>query len=143
MSHKSWLTLAGFTVALSFILLAGIFIFPPCSSCVETAVGGCVPMKCYWTFRGEIPVAILLILVSAGQFFLKETKLRRIAALFVMAISVVGIAITTNAVIGLCMKAEMACHTTALFCRTIYGLVILAAGIQLCKAGNAPHKKTF
>ncbi|SHN58007.1 protein of unknown function [Desulfitobacterium chlororespirans DSM 11544] len=144
MSSKLWQILAGFATALSLILLAGMFVFPPCSGLIETAAGGSVPMKCHWTFRAEIPIAVLLILAAAGQFFLKEPKLRRLSSLLIIALGAAGIAITTDAVIGICMKAEMACHTTALFCRIVYGLLILAAGIQLLNADNGRrHKREF
>ncbi|WP_026184063.1 DUF4418 family protein [Desulfitobacterium hafniense] len=144
LSSKLWRILAGLATALSLILLAGMFVFPPCSGLIETAAGGSVPMKCHWTFRAEIPVAVLLILVSAGQFFLKEPQLRRLSSIVIIGLGAAGIVITTDAVIGICMKEGMACHTTALFCRIIYGLLILAAGIQLFKADDVQrHKRTF
>lgn len=144
MSSKLWQILAGFATALSLSLLAGMYVFPPCSGLIETATGGSVPMKCHWTFRAEIPMAVLLILASAGQLFLKEPKLRRLSSIVIMALAAAGIAITTDAVIGICMKAGMACHTTALFCRSVFSLLILAAAIQLLNADNGQrHKREF
>lgn len=144
MLQKSWLVLASLAVVLSLALVVGIHLFPPCSECIETAAGGCVPMKCHWTFRAEIPAALLLILISAGQFFLKEPKLRRLSSFFIILVSFTGILLTTNAVIGICMKAGMACHATALFYRIVYGLLILTAVIQLLKADSEQrHKREF
>ncbi len=141
MSQKIWFVSAACTAVLSLILLVCIFVFPPCSGFIETAAGGHVPMKCHWAFRGVIPIALQLTFTAVGQFFLKEAKVRRLSSIFIMALSVVAILITTNTVIGICMKTEMPCNTTALFSRLFLGLLILVALIQLFWADKTQKRK--
>lgn len=102
-------------------------------------------MKCHWTFKAEIPVAILMLLTALSQFFLKGTEGRRLSSLFIMATALVGFSLTTDGVIGLCANPEMECHKVALFCRIIYILLALTGAIQLFKPDNQPkgHKPTF
>lgn len=148
MNKKSWLILAGSTTILSLITLSGLFILHPCTVTIATAAGGSVPMKCHWTFRAEIPLAILLVLIAAGQFFLKGTEARRLSSLFIMAVAVVGYALTTDAVIGICAEQTgmmEACHTEAKFCWLLFALLIIASVLQLILSGKdaSRHKREY
>lgn len=143
MKKQPWLILAGLTTVLSLITLAGLFVWQPCAGTVATAAGGTVPMKCHWTFRAEIPVAIVLVLTAAGQFFLKDTEARRLSAVFIMAVAAVGYVLTTNTVIGIC-SMPMACHAAANFCRIMLALIVIVAVLQLLKAGaGSRHKREY
>jgi hypothetical protein len=144
MLNKVWYILAGAIVAVSIASVACIMVFPPCSACIETAAGGCMPMKCHWTFRAEIPIAILLLLTAVGQFFLKQTESRCLSSLFLLASSIVGLLLMTNVVIGICAHDGSMCGLTALVSGTAYALIIVAAIIQLVTLWNSNrHKRRF
>ena len=112
-------------------LLAGIV--PQFSDCqsqgreLTLADGRNVPMKCHWTARSEIAMAIpvlasgLLVLVSK-----RRETLRNVGILG--GVSGVGVVLLPRTLIGVCGNPDMICHSIMLPFLTLVGSVIVVAG---------------
>jgi hypothetical protein len=112
-------------------LLAGIV--PQFSDCqsqgreLTLADGRNIPMKCHWTARAEIAMAIpvlasgLLVLVSK-----RRETLRNVGILG--AVSGVGVVLLPRTLIGVCGNPDMVCNAFMLPFLTLVGSVIVVAG---------------
>ena len=108
------------------VLILAISIWAPaCSGQLELANGKFVSMKCVYTVKACILISVILIAASLENIIKK-----RFSPLIYIVIGIVLILITfTSSVgIGICMKEEMACHTSALWIRILGGLT-LADGV--------------
>ena len=136
---KNWNITAGIAAIIAVALLLIPTIYPPCTGMVETAMGGAVPMKCHWTFRAEILVSSAMLLVALGQLFTKGIEARRFSAGFIIILALMAILLPQNAVIGICMKASMACRTTAAWTEGAALLLLLLGLYQIFFAAKSGH----
>ncbi|MBN7773242.1 DUF4418 family protein [Clostridium aminobutyricum] len=139
--------LSGITVAVlgAMIILVPVCIFPTCSGVIETAAGGTVPMKCFWSGRAEIGIG-LLILCSGILFILVKSPLIRIGVSIMTALSgFVGILIPTL-LIGGCEMMTMSCRMTsfpAVIVLSVLTIVVsIANSIYLWKKDKKLQGKT-
>jgi hypothetical protein len=115
-------------IAVLFIILALVIgIVPQFTDCASQGrtltldTGKTVPMKCHWTARGEIAVAIPLFVVGVVLLFVRSKEAQR-------WLSIVGAVLGLTAIllplylIGVCSVQEM-------WCNMIMQPTILAAGI--------------
>lgn len=68
-------------------------------------------MKCYWTARGEVAVAIPLFGAAALLFFARRKEAKRALAIVSMLLGVSTILLTT-VLIGACLSDTATCRTT-------------------------------
>jgi hypothetical protein len=137
--NKTWPITAGMATLIALIMLLIPHIFPPCNGMVETAMGGAVPMKCHWTFQAEVLVAATALLAALGQFFLKGVEARRLSAVFLILLAVMAILLPQSLVIGICIKAGMACGITKAWTVGAAILLLLLGLYQIfsaAKSGN-------
>lgn len=123
--------ISGILAAISAILiLAADKIFAPvCTSTLELANGGVCMMKCHYygiaLFLFSILLLIEAILMFIGQPDIKLPILILATAVLIMLLS------NDSLGIGICAKADMMCHDTALWARIGGLLAIVASGISL------------
>jgi hypothetical protein len=105
--------LSGITVAVLGLLIAlvPVCIFPACTKLIETAAGGAVPMKCFWSGRAEIGIG-LLILCGGVLLAVFRSPLTRIGVSAMTALAgVLGLLVPTL-LIGGCEMPTMTCRMT-------------------------------
>lgn len=109
-----------FNIAAGLLLVfAPWFLFKVCSTEVKV-------MKCFWTSKAEIAVAVILIAIGLISFTISTTKELRALALVSIVVTAMAAALPAF-IIGGCMKPAMACRTTAFPAIYIISLVNIAA----------------
>lgn len=106
-------------------------VFPVCSHKIQTASGGFIPMKCFWTARAELGAGGL---IACGGFFLacfSSPRIRAGIALMLLPAGLLTMLVPTW-LIGVCPGETMPCHmgTQPALC-LLGGVTILAALILL------------
>lgn len=95
---------------------------PVCAGTLELANGNMVPMRCAYTAK----VAVLLALVLAAVAAL-VTKRPMTVALVLLSCAIVLMTFDTPLSVGVCKSADMACQATALWLRIAGGVSAVAA----------------
>jgi hypothetical protein len=125
--------LSGIAVAVLGLLtaLVPVCIFPTCSKLIETAAGGTVPMKCFWSGQAEIGIG-LLILCGGVLLVVLKSPLMRIGISIMTALSgLLGLAVPAL-LIGGCEMPTMACRMTTF--PSLYVLSILTVAVGSANA---------
>jgi uncharacterized membrane protein len=68
-------------------------------------------MRCYWTARAELGVALPLAVAGMLLFFSRRTETRRALAVLVCVLGVVAMLLPT-VLIGVCEQSSAVCNTT-------------------------------
>ena len=111
---------AAFNFAAALLLAFGPwFLFKTCGTEVKI-------MKCFWTSRAEIAVALILLSLAAAAFASKEKSTLATVAALSIAASLVAAALPAF-LIGGCMKPDMACRTTTFPAIDLIALANIAA----------------
>ena len=92
---------------------------PVCAGTLELANGNMVPMRCAYTAK----VAVLLALALAALV----TKRPMTVALVLLSVAIVLMTFDTPLSIGVCKSADMACQATAVWLRVAGGVSAVAA----------------
>lgn len=103
------------------------------------------PMKCFWTARAEIFPGISIAVFASLQiiFALKESNIQANLALTLAIITnAIGVILVPSALIGVCAKPMMHCHSvTKPFLIVAAILIILAVALQTALALRQRSKK--
>lgn len=104
-------------IAAGILLLAVKVIAPVCTAMLELMNGNEVHMKCYYTAVVLVFFSILLIINAVAALVRKEYTVTGMTAI---ALGVMILVLFSDALgIGICMKPDMACHTTAVYAKAI------------------------
>lgn len=108
---------------------------PPCAGSLELANGNMVPMRCAYTAKVGLLIAIALIVVAGASMV---TKKPATVALAVLSIMLMLVTIDTPVSIGVCRSAGMACWDTATWMRLVGAVSLIAtlAGAAVPLAGK-------
>lgn len=68
------------------------------------------PMRCYWTARAELGVALPLLAAGVPLFFARRKETRRALALLVAVLGLVAMLLPT-VLIGVCDQSSAVCNT--------------------------------
>jgi len=137
MNKRNWNILCAVMTALSLIATVLALVLGGCSSCVETAAGSCVPMKCHWTFQAVI-LFELLAAVAAGLGFTTPGKHGRVVCALMAALaSACTLIAFYTPLMGLCAAEGMACRQHALVVSAFVAAVIVCAIIGLVRSDPA------
>ena len=90
-------------------------------------------MQCWETAKIMSLVGIVFVLIGGLMFFVKNLKVKTSLDISAAAVSAVGFFIPAK-LVGGCMDAGMACHTTAF--PIIYGLLICMLCAALASIGK-------
>ena len=103
-------------------------------------------MKCFWTARAEIFLGISIAVFAVLQiiFALKESNIQaNLALTFAIITNAIGVILVPSALIGVCAKPIMHCHSvTKPFLIVAAILIILAVALQTALALLQRSKKT-
>lgn len=109
-------------IALTFILLGAIHIWAPvCDGFLELSDGRFVPMRCLYTAKVAIIIALLLSIQAITTLVTKKSN-----PVMLIVLGIMLIAVTYESIVGIGVcKSVMACHNTALWLRIGGGVTIL------------------
>ncbi|HSO27020.1 MAG TPA: DUF4418 family protein [Anaerolineales bacterium] len=102
--------------ALLLILALVVGVVPQFTDCesqgrhITTADGREIPMKCHWTARAEIALAVPLFAVGSLSAF-SDSKRNRRALGFLAAVLGILVALLPTALIGVCGNPDMICNS--------------------------------
>lgn len=119
--------LSGIVVAVLGLLTALVpaCIFQTCSKTIETAAGGMVPMKCFWSGQAEIGIGLLVLCGGLLLVVVKAPLIRLGISMMTALTGIIGILIPT-VLIGGCEMATMACQMTTFPALIVIQILILA-----------------
>jgi hypothetical protein len=122
--------LSGIAIAALGLLIAlvPVCIFPACSKMIETAAGGTVPMKCFWSGRAEIGIGLLILSGGVLLAFFKSAPVRIGISLMTALTGVLGILVPTLLIAG-CEMPAMTCRMTTFPALNILNVLTIAAGL--------------
>jgi hypothetical protein len=123
--------------ALIIILLAAVVgIAPQFTDClsrekaIELPNGKSLPMKCHWTARAEIALAVPLLLCGVSLLVSRRKESWRPQAVLTIALGLFVVLLPT-VLIGVCVKPDMVCHALMKPTLTLAGILVVALG-ALC-----------
>jgi hypothetical protein len=143
MKKKKWDVISIVLVVLSLAATICAFALGGCSSCVETAAGGCVPMKCHWTFIAVGLIQIMAIAAAGMGFTTPGVHGRRVCTAMVALVNVIGLFAFYGPLMGLCASGDMPCHMHALVVSAlqIISLVVAIYAFFACSPSQKKPKK--
>ena len=97
---------------------------PVCSGTLELANGNMVPMRCAYTAKIALMLAVILAAVAVAALV---TKRPMTVALVLLSLAIVLLTFDTPLSIGVCKSADMACQATAVWLRVAGGVSAVAA----------------
>jgi hypothetical protein len=120
--------------AASLIVLALLIgVIPQFTDCqsqgkaIQLPNGKTLPMKCHWTARAEIAVAVPLLLSGILLISCRHRESRRNAALMTIVSGLLGILLPT-VLIGVCAKPDMPCYALMKPTLVLAGSLVVALG---------------
>ncbi|MEY8352695.1 DUF4418 family protein [Lachnospiraceae bacterium 54-53] len=121
--------ISGIAVAVSglLIVLVPVCIFPTCSGVIETAAGGTVPMKCFWSGRAEMGVGFLILCSGILLLFFQSPLVRLGISIMTALAGLLGILIP-SLLIGGCEMSTMACRMGTFPAVTLLGVLTVVFG---------------
>jgi hypothetical protein len=94
---------------------------------IELPNGKSLPMKCHWTARAAIGLAIPLLLCGAGMLFSHRKETWRQLARMAIVLGLMVVLLPT-VLIGVCAKPDMVCHAVMRPVLTLTGSLVAAVG---------------
>lgn len=134
MSLTTWKVLGGALAAVCLIAAAACLVVGGCDACVQTADGGCVPMKCHYAVRAAALVEAMAALSCAALCFVKCKVGRRWLAVSGIAGQALALVVLYTPYVGICANAAMKCHLTAHAVAVCAGIVAVGCCVALAKA---------
>lgn len=112
---------------LSVVMVGAVKTWAPvCSGMIDLVNGNQTHMKCWFSAQAVVCIAILTAAMAFVSMVMKESSDAKKLQTVIIAACVLMILIFTS-LIGICAKAEMSCHVTGLWVKTI-SLIIAALG---------------
>ena len=125
MKLNATLVLQAVSLLCALVVAGAVLLWAPvCSGTLELANGNMVPMRCAYTAKVALLLALVLAVVVVYGLVTKRST-----ALVVVLLSAAIILMTfdTPLSIGVCKSADMACQATALWLRVAGGVSLVAA----------------
>ncbi|MDO4561783.1 MAG: DUF4418 family protein [bacterium] len=123
--------LSGAETVIGIAMVGSVKLWAPvCQAMLELASGKQVHMKCFYTGQALVLLGLLLIVNGIAQFLLNR---RLFGGVISAMIGVLAILLVSGSPlgIGICLKAEMACHATASWARLLGGAAIVAGAASI------------
>ena len=111
-----------------FVLAAVNFFAPVCQKMLTLENGNSTHMKCWFSSRAAIVLAVVMLAAAVASFLAKKEHK---AVQLVSIAAAVMLFLTVTSLIGVCASAEMACHKTALCCKIAAGVTLVAALVDI------------
>jgi len=97
---------------------------------ITLANGKTIPMKCHWSARAEIAVAVPILGIALGSAFSRRKETVRILSMLGVLLGVFVILVPTT-LIGVCGTPGMTCNTTLRPAMIAVGSLIIAASLGM------------
>jgi hypothetical protein len=140
MSKKTWSILSAVIAILSLAAVVSAFALGGCSTCVETAAGGCVPMKCHWTFQAVGLMDISAVAAAAAGFTTPGVHGRRVCSALAALANALVLFAFYGPLLGLCANPDMDCHVHAMVV-TVFAVAALVVALAAFFSCNPAAKK--
>lgn len=98
----------------------------PCAGSLELANGNMVPMRCAYTGKVAVLLALMLAEVCTAGL---ATRRPLAATVALLSAALILMTFDTPLSIGVCKNADMACQATALWLRLAGGISLAAAAV--------------
>lgn len=131
--------ISGIQAIVALVIIGAVKIWAkPCSGLLELTNGREIPMKCVHTSNAAMAVGII-ILATAIISFLAKSEQKKFYIL--NGVNAILLYLLFTSIIGICMKPDMACHTTAPWAKVSAVLIVVASlvGILAGKEGQLPE----
>ena len=99
---------------------------PVCSGTLELANGNMVPMRCAYTSKVAVLLALMLAVVCTAGL---ATRRPLAATVALLSAALILMTFDTPLSIGVCKNADMACQATALWLRLAGGISLAAVAV--------------
>jgi hypothetical protein len=119
--------------AMIILLAVVVGIIPQLTDCqsrgkaIELPNGKSLPMKCHWTARAEIALAVPLMLCGVSMLLWRRKECWRQQAVLTMALGLFVVLLPT-VLIGVCAKPDMVCRALMKPTLTSAGILLVALG---------------
>ncbi len=113
------------------VLIGVVPMFTDCESAGRMLTlenGRQVSMKCHWTARAELGLALPLVAVGAMMPFTRNKGSRRMLGIAAAALGIVTILLPTQ-LIGVCVNPDMPCVSTMKPALLLMGVLVVAIGL--------------
>jgi hypothetical protein len=125
---RHWKISAGLAVAAGTSLLVIPSLQPACGGLVPTAMGGAVPMRCHFSYRVELLLAVACVLVALTLFLLTGREARRLGGFFLLILGT------------LAALVPQPCHTGGTWFETV-GVFLAVVGLQAAWHASARRQR--
>ena len=123
--------------AFNFMAFAGIFLVSfllgGCSSEVDLASGGAMPMKCHWTFLATMFVSLIGMTLAVCSTYIHTKPSRMSCTIGIIATIIVISLLIADFGIGICAHDGADCHTTRFDVVICLLVSLFASAISLIK----------
>ncbi|HHW06893.1 MAG TPA: DUF4418 family protein [Clostridia bacterium] len=125
-----WKTISiiALVIALGLVLVPKVV--PVCSAMVATASGGQMPMRCFYTFRAQSLFAVTSVLAAVSLFVVRSPDGRKTVGAMLAVLGIMMAVLPLSGVMGICMRSDMPCHTTA-FWNTVLAAAQILTGLVI------------
>lgn len=136
--EKRWKIIGTIALVVTLALLFLPKVVPICTDMVATAMGGQMPMRCYYTFQAQSLFALTALLVSGTFFVVKSNDARKGIGFTLAVLGVMMLILPLSGVSGICRLDHMPCHNTA-FWNRILSSVLIALGLLVIFLKGSSH----
>jgi len=122
---------AAFAIMVLAVLIGVVPMFTDCESAGRMLTledGRQVSMKCHWTARAELGLALPLLAVGVMMPFSKNRGSRRMLGIAGAALGIATVLLPTE-LIGVCMNPDMPCVSTMKPALLLMGVLVVAIGL--------------
>jgi len=135
---RHWKISAGLAVAAGTSLLIIPSVRPACDGLVPTAMGGAVHMRCHFSYRVELLLAVACVLVALTLFLLTGREARRLGGFFLLILGTLAAVVPHPWIIGTCGGGT--CHTGGTWFETV-GVFLAVLGLQAALHASARRQQ--
>jgi hypothetical protein len=139
MSKRAWIVVQVLAAACFAAGAVASFAMGGCSTCIETASGACVPMRCHYAFIASGFMCLVGAVASAVNLPGLEAAAHRTVATVEFACALFTFAAIQA--IGICGDASMHCHQTLHVVLPCLAAAAILAVVQLVKADSKAAQK--
>jgi cytochrome bd-type quinol oxidase subunit 2 len=134
-------------VAAAIIILVAVMVgvapqFMDCQSqgkAIELPNGMSLPMKCHWTARAEMALAVPLLLCGVSMLVCRRSGSCRQQAVLVAALGL-SVVLLPTVLIGVCAAPDMACRALMKPVLILAGLLVVALGAVCFVLAGRQHE---
>jgi hypothetical protein len=135
-----WKISVWLAAAASVSLLVIPALQPACEGLVLTAMGGAVPMRCHFSYRVELAIGVVSLLVALSLFLVSGREARRWGGFFLFLLGGLAAFVPQSRIIGTCGVGT--CHTGGIWFGIVGVLLALVGLVAAWRASARPKPLT-